>query len=471
MKKIGVFILITTVLISAAFKASSAAGQGGPLYLWRVASREYATKIKQNPESTEAQSHIKLYAETYDLLSPVRMGGNVSKTSQDWNYRSHLYPYFRLYNKDIFLLEYANPRNWAGNIFGDESLPEEWYLHDPANDMRKETRMVNFWVTLNKTDVNAYNPWVYDMGNPRFVDFFANQVVKAMQAGLDGLWIDNAGIRKYVSKMKVWETEKTIVPINPRTGMKYTRAEELAEKLNMAQKIRTAVNRFNNGNSLQGRPFLLTPNIGNEIFDDEWAIVKAYGAAQSEGDAWFAPKNKTLSISKWVEQVTTIKQSMNLGIPWVYMGKPQTIAWPGKSRILFTYASALLGAGAKGDMFFIAYDYGKDWPGFHIDIGHSKGDFYKYPGTKNIYARKFEKALVLVNPSGESETIDVDFNYRRFLDASVGSNLKWQGLSNVSSKNVQISAHGAEILLLEHADTVQKGTTLSPPKGLKRVSK
>ena len=64
--------------------------------------------------------------------------------------------------------------------------------------------------------------------------------------------------------------------------MKYTRAEELSEKLNMAQKIRAEVNRFNNGKSLQNRPFLLTPNIGGDILDDEWAIVKAYGAAQSE---------------------------------------------------------------------------------------------------------------------------------------------------------------------------------------------
>jgi hypothetical protein len=292
-----------------------------------------------------------------------------------------------------------------------------------------------------------------------------------MQAGLDGLWMDNAGIDRNVWKMKVWETEKLIVPTNPRTGMKYTRAEELAEKLNMAQKIRAAVNHFNNGNSLQGRPFLLTPNIGNEIFDDEWAIVKTYGAAQSEGGAWFAPKNKTLPISEWVKQVTTVTQAMNLGIPWVYMGKPEIVAWPGKSRILFTYASALMGAGAKGDMFFIAYDYGKGWPGFHVDIGQAEGDFFKFPGTKNIYARKFEKALVLVNPSNESETVDVDFNYRRFLDASVGRNLKWQGLSDVSSKNIQISAYGAEILVSDNAATTQKGTTLSPPTDLKRVTK
>jgi hypothetical protein len=231
------------------------------------------------------------------------------------------------------------------------------------------------------------------------------------------------------------------------------------------------VNRFNNGNSLQGRPFLLTPNIGNEILDDEWAIVKAYGAAQSEGNAWFAPGKKVLTVSEWLKDVTTVKQAMHLGVPWLYMGKRETVLWPGKSRILFTYGSALLGAGAKGDVFFMRYNHGLDWPGFHIDIGYAKGDFYKYAGTKNIYARKFEKALVLVNPSGESETVDVDFNYRRFLDASVGANLKWQGLSDVSSKNVQISAYGAEILVFGNADAVQKGTTLSAPSGLKRVSK
>ena len=130
-----------------------------------------------------------------------------------------------------------------------------------------------------------------------------------------------------------------------------------------------------------------------------------------------------------------------------------------------------MGAGAKGDKFFFDYDHGKDWPGFHVDIGHAIGDFFKYAGAKNIYARKFEKALVLVNPSSESETVKVDFSYRRFLDASVGGNLNWQGLSEVSLKNVEISAYGAEILVLDNADMVQKGTTLSPPVGLRRVSK
>jgi hypothetical protein len=270
--------------------------------------------------------------------------------------------------------------------------------------------------------------------------------------------------------MKVWKTGKTIVPVNPRTGKKYTRAEELAEKINMAKKIRAAVNRFNNGTSSQGRPFLLFPNIGGEILDDEWEIVEAYGAVQSEGNAWFAPRNKVLTVSQWLDHVTTVKQAMHLGVPWLYMGKYEKIVWPGKSRILFTYASALMGAGAKGDRFFMSYNYGLDWPGFHVDIGHAQGDFYKYPGTKNIYARKFEKALVLVNPSGEGETVEIDFSYKRFLDASVGNDFKWQGLSKLSSENVTIAAYSAEILVRENSYDEQKKTILSPPSGLKRVS-
>ena len=77
----------------------------------------------------------------------------------------------------------------------------------------------------------------------------------------------------------------------------------------------------------------------------------------------------------------------------------------------------------------------------------------------------------MVNPSNESETVDVDFNYRRFLDSSVGADIKWHGLSDVSSKKIQIPAYGAEILVFGNADTTQKGTTLSAPVNLKRVSK
>ncbi len=462
MTKIKILMLTTIFLIIATFKVSSGSDQGGPFYFWKGVSRKDISIIKDNYQSEETQKIIHDYSKSCDLLSPLRAGDRISPLSKDWNFRSHLYPYFRAANKDIYLLEYACPRNFAGNIFGKESLPEEWYLHDPVDDLRKEARMVNFWVTLNKTDVNAYNPWVYDMGNPQFVDFFAKQVVRAMQAGLDGLWIDNAGIRRDVSKMNVWETGYSIVPTNPRTGKKYTRAEELAEKLNMAKKIREAVNGFNNGNSLQGRPFLLSPNIGNEILDDEWAIVKAYGAVQSEGKAWFAPGNKVLKVDEWLKQVQTVQHAMHSGVPWLYMGKRETVPWPGKSRILFTYASALLCAGANGDLFFMRYNNALDWTGFHIDIGYATGYFYKYPGAKNIYARKFEKALVLVNPSNENETVGFKFSYQRFLDESVDSDIKWKGLSKVSSIDIQIPAYSAEILILEKA--------MSAPTGFRKYS-
>jgi len=451
-------------------KVTNAADQdGGPFYFWKGINRTNASTIKKSYQSNDAQQIIINLSKDCDLISPLRIGDRIAHSSQDWNFRSHIYPYFRAVNNDIYLLEYANPRNFAGNIFGMESLPEEWYLHDPVTDLRKETRLISAWTSPNP-DINDYNEWVYDMGKPEFVNFFANRVVKAMQAGLDGLMIDNSGINRSVSKMKIWKTNEITIPTNPRTGRKYTRDEELAEKLNMAQKIRAAVNNFNNGKSLQGRPFLLTPNIGNQILDDEWAIVKTYGAAQSEGGAWFAPRNKVLTINEWLEHVTNVKQAMHLGVPWLYMGKQEEVPWPGKSRILFTYASALLAAGAEGDRFFMRYNHGLDWPGFRVDIGHAKGDFYKHPDTKNIYARKFGKALVLVNPSDASETVNIDFSYKRLVDASIGANFDWQGLSAVSSKSVQISAYSAEILALDNADTVKAPTTLSPPVGLKMVT-
>jgi hypothetical protein len=469
MKNIFIFIVILTCLISGTLKATSADDQGGPLYFWKGMDRTDAITIQRSYLSKESQKIITNFSKSCDLISPLMIGDRFATWRQDWNFRSHIYSYFRAANKDIYLLEYANPRNFAGNIFGRESLPEEWYLHYPANVLRKDTRVVTAWASPNP-DINAINEWVYDMGNPEFVAFFTNRVVKAMQAGLDGLMIDNSGIKDYLWKVKIWKTGEKVVPINQHTNKPYTKEEQHAEYINMAQKIRAAVDSYNKGMSKQGRPFLLTPNIGSEIIDEEWKIVKIYGAAQSEGPAWFAPKNKVLTISEWLEHVTTVKQAMHLSVPWLYMGKQEKVPWPGKSRILFTYGSALLAAGAEGDRFFMRYNYGSDWPGFHVHIGHAKGDFYKYPGTKNIYARKFEKALVFVNPSDESETVKVDFSYRRFLDASVGGNLNWQGLSEVSLKNVEISAYSAEILVLDNADTSQKGTVLSPPTGLKRVS-
>ena len=119
--------------------------------------------------------------------------------------------------EDIILIDTQVSYQGSEVIYGKVDS-EDTVISRMANVLRKDTRVVTAWASPNP-DINAINEWVYDMGNPEFVAFFTNRVVKAMQAGLDGLMIDNSGIKDYLWKVKIWKTGEKVVPINQHTNV------------------------------------------------------------------------------------------------------------------------------------------------------------------------------------------------------------------------------------------------------------
>ncbi|MBU1088690.1 hypothetical protein KKA02_02320 [Patescibacteria group bacterium] len=444
-----------------------AQSNGTPFKFWRGVGSDYRKDFKQNPLEPEIVSYLENLAETNDLVNPVVAFQTVNNTRE---YSPWVYSVLREANPDIRLLEYTNFRNWAGGHFLKEEIAEEWYIHDPFDSRKIEDRVVRSGWNLGPID--EHNEWAYDMGNQDFIDFFVNRLIYVLSQGMDGFWFDSAGFSNYVREVKRYSDGKIVTPINPRTKKRYTIEEQREEDLNMAYAIRNAVDKaFPGGLSTSGIPIVLSPNIGGEIVEAEWELVETYGTAQSESGAWFSPKDiKNYSLKNWQQQVNNLQEAMKRNIDWLYMGKSYIgdNPWPGSSRLMFTYASALLGAGAKGDNFYFRYNYGgwQNWLGFSQDVGFGQGDFFKFPGSTNIYARWFSKALVLVNPSDKKETINPKITYQAFRDFSDNggnSKMDWRGLGLVSSGSIDIPAYEAAILLTSQAPSVSCLTCSSSP--------
>jgi hypothetical protein len=427
--------------------------QKGPIKHYLQTDRDLftTTNLLMDPMFQDLFDYLEENALVYDLMNPLR-AEDTDKHVVSPIYFTNTHEVVRNVNPDCYLSEYANVRNWAGNIFGRETLPEEWYLHDPYNILDRYHRVITPYSSAYNSDINAHNEWVYDMGNSDFVDFFAARVVEALSNGLDAVEMDNAGIKEYLWLVRIWadgDNWEYTRPQNPRTGKNYTIAEQHVEYINMSKKVREAVDKaFPSGLSFTGKKIYLIANIGKEIIDEEWELVRNYGGVLSEGGGWFAHRDGPLEFEVWKDQLDSLRKGMNEGIYWIdrykrYIGSEP---WPGRSRQLFKYGSVLLGTGKIGDNYHSKND--ADWGGYGVYIGYAQGDYYLYPGTDHIYARNYDQGLVLVNPLDTNETVEPDFSYQRFLDSG-GNEADWDGLSSQMSGPLTVRAYEAEILLRE----------------------
>jgi len=424
---------------------------GTPLKFHKALVRD--STLKQSPIPEPLRTTLLDTATEMDLIYPIR--ADYRKDDGTKAYNQEVYDIMRSANPDIVLIEYANVTNWAGNVFYLEEVPEEWFLHDPVTSRRKEDRLLQVWVAINP-DIDGYNEWVFDKGNPEFIDFFTNKVVDALAYNMDGLWFDNSDVPRYIKYFKRWSDGQHIIPTNPRTGKKYTLAEQREELITLAQTVRSTVEEaFPGGKFADGRTIYMFPNISHEIISEEWPLVDAYRGVCGEGGSWFTHKDiDQYSMALWKSQVDSVAETMKRGYPFIYIGKPYegSTPWPGRSRLMFAYASTLLAAGAQGDDFYFRYNYGShfDWPGFNVDIGYARGDYFIWPGSTNIYARWFDNALILVNPSNVPETVDPGVTYSAFMDSSDAygtGNMNWQGLGTSTNSQIEIRGYEAQILV------------------------
>ena len=470
-----------------------------PLLLYRGLPKEYS---RWQEDMCNGQSGVPFEALPDCITSELRtIALRNDMISPSWIQRSgewmpDAYMYLRNVNPNVYILEYANTRNIAANIFASSDTKEEWYLHMPLGEKDIFHRVVTPF-TVPTAPETSYNEWVYDLGSQEFVSFFVDRAKQAIAQGADGFWMDNAGIRYWQVRRydavngSTAEKEHRWDPLNPRTGTTYTTCEQYQEIMNIAVAVRAGVDQAFPDGSISGKPIVMSPNVGDVIIQEEacgidgWDLAATYGAVQSESGAWFASHNGPYYHTKggitpltiWQRQLADVKTAMEKGLAWVYMGKQYREGeklnadweaggvinekgeyvvppWPNDNRMLFTYASILLAAGREEDRFYLRYNVGElnDWEGFDQPIGFALGDDFIWPDTQAVYAREFERALVIVNPTPETVTIDParkypGIRYQAFVDRTVNRD-GWVGLGPESSSPITLAGRTAAILFV-----------------------
>jgi len=269
---------------------------------------------------------------------------------------------------------------------------------------------------------------------------------------------------------EVWVMGPKLHPLNPRTGLTYTWTEYRNDCLAQVQAVVEAVNsRYPTRRHASERPIVIPFNVGRSIGSTEWTIAEMLADPAipnttgfwGEGNYFVNSTNPMHSVSTWVKHLQDISNAMEKDYIFIFPVYEWTGGtWPSQSRLMMAYASALLAGGAKFNKLSMNYLYQHQWPGYDIDIGYAQADYYKWPGKNNIYARNFDKALVLVNPSDTAETVEPGITYRRFQDHSVNKMLDWRGLSAETSNPITVAAYSGEVLVTNDYSPLSDCTTL-----------
>ncbi len=249
--------------------------------------------------------------------------------------------------------------------------------------------------------------WMLDLGNPAFQRYLADAALRAINNGINGIYVDDAH-EVYPSFYSV-----TGYPINPRTGRRYTDADWKQDTYNLLQTAQNAVRSAYPGDSTK----ILAYNGYIHGWQGE-AFMPVADGAQSEGfvHAYWDSATTFRDQATWKGEIDDL-------INYQAQGKRifATSGASGGDLNLYCYSSYLLGKGPLSYYNYANYGNGgmNGWTGFSAPIGTPLGSYY-YAG--NVYQRDYSNSKMLVNPTGGSYAIDLGSGmYRLNQDGSISS--------------------------------------------------
>jgi len=268
------------------------------------------------------------------------------------------------------------------------STHPEWFLRDASGSR----------ISAFVTQYGAGRLWTVDIGNPAFIDGWADTVIAEMDRhGWDGVWADNI-LRGNFYDWSAW-------PVNPRTGAAYTTAEYREDTLAALLHLRSR---------LDARGKILIGNYGSAWEPDTLAdpvvqqqIVAMHGVEVEDCVYTFSgtPHSETM----WMNQLKYLDFANRRGVLTQCRGGNGTIGDATKRDYIL--ASYLL---TKERFSNVGQLNGLSawWPGLETDLGAPLGGFAcldpaaglapttSCPSPGKIYAREWERGRVLANPTG-----------------------------------------------------------------------
>jgi hypothetical protein len=268
------------------------------------------------------------------------------------------------------------------------STHPEWFLRDASGNR----------ISAFVTQYGAGRLWTVDIGNPAFIDAWADTVIAEMDRhGWDGVWADNI-LRGNFYDWSAW-------PVNPRTGAAYTTAEYRQDTLAALLHLRSR---------LDPRGKILIGNYGSAWEPDTLAdpvvqqqIVAMHGVEVE--DCVYTFSGTPHSETTWMNQLKYLDFANRRGVLTQCRGGNGTIGDATKRDYIL--ASYLL---TKERFSNVGQLNGLSawWPGLETDLGAPLGGYTcldpaaglapttSCPSTGKIYAREWERGRVLANPTG-----------------------------------------------------------------------
>jgi hypothetical protein len=282
------------------------------------------------------------------------------------------------------------------------SAHPEWFLRDASGN-----RLSTFVY-----QIGAQRQFAVDIGNPAFVDAWADWALAAMDRwGWDGVWADNI-LRGNFDGWSGW-------PVNPRTGARYTTADYRRDMLAAMQQLRRRFDARgklvvgNHASAYDPATFAdpvvqqtLLAMHGTEIED---CVYTFSGTAHSE--------------SNWIGQLRYLDFANRRGIMTQCRGGNGTIGDPSKrDYILASYLLTKRGVSNVAQL----NNVNSWWSGLEADLGAPTSDFRcldpgaglretsSCPSTGKVYVREWERGRVLVNPTaGTTVTVPLGGTFLR----------------------------------------------------------
>ncbi len=293
-------------------------------------------------------------------------------------------PTMRKANPDLTLLTYLNGA--FSQVAEAPALPDSWFLLDSSG---------------NRILHKVFGTSLMDITNPEWKKYVAEKCVSFVaRAASDGCLLDDLGAGNLTASF-------SSDPIDPSTQLRYTTASWVAATSSLASYVKANVAGdvlvFSNG-----------LNSGEAYFGPARTsrLALATDGSEAEGFLRFdsTPIDKFRAEDLWkkdvemlVDAARTNRVVLALTKVWVTSTPEQSARWR-----RYAYSSFLLGTNGAHFFSFSDTEPGKG-PGPDpietMQLGRAKSAYMKIDG---VYRRDFERGVVLVNPSTESVTVELE---------------------------------------------------------------
>jgi len=270
-----------------------------------------------------------------------------------------------------------------------EAYPDSWYARD-ANG--------------SKVRSVGYGNWLMDVTEQGWIDDRARTCERLLAARLDGCMLDLLGTAPLLPGYA------TGIPVDPRTGEAWRPKDWLAATSDIARTVQRLV-----------RPAIVIGNglgSGPRFFDVAApSSVLLHGVRGGIAEGWLRHPAQEIdafpTLPAWLLDIEMLSSAGRQGKTVLVVTKAWAHGTREQKDRLHEYALASFLLGMEGDAYFhFSYSPRSDpirpHPWWDPDIGRA---IESYGIVDGIYRRRFTRGLVLVNPSDDTRTLQLDGDF------------------------------------------------------------